>query len=133
MISIVSDRRAAAERIRADYPDEEREDALRRLGDAAEVENAEALFAQRCDSGCRAEIGRAVGAVTAQHETEPPGQIRVVTTRGELEAYRESDGHWWGLVWHTAELDDERNRANRDLAMVERNAATYRRRAELEQ
>lgn len=131
LISVVTDRRAAAEIVRRDYPEGERAQALEWLGDAAEVADAAALFARRCAQGCRADLASRIGAVVS-HAQE--GEIEQVTTsRGTIDLYREAEGHWWGIVWRTDELDAERDRASHDLAAIERNAATYRRRAALDE
>ena len=129
--SIVADRRAAAERIREAYPEELRPSALRALGDGAEAEDAEGLFALRCGEECRDDLGTKIGGV---ERTEEQGDLLVVhTARGEeLTLYRREEGHWWGMVWHTEELDRERSRASQDLRRVEANATTYERRQRLE-
>ena len=131
MISIVEDRRAAAEVIRRDYPESQRAAALGALGDGAEAEDAAGLFAMRCDAACRQRFAGEVGA--ARDQREDGDEVVVTTARGaEVRVYRDVEGDWWGLVWNTAALDDERDRANRDLAVIEENAATYRRQRELE-
>ncbi len=130
MISIVADRRRSAELIAAAYPPAEQAEALRALGDAATVPDAAALFASRCDALCRQEIASVIGAPV---ETTREGEELVVqTTRGaRVRMYRASEDAWWGLVWKTAELDRERDRANQALQQIERNVETYRRRREL--
>lgn len=132
MASIVADRHRAAEIIAEDYPEALREAALEELGDARQVDDAEALFAARCDPSCRRRIAAEVGAPERE---EPEGDELVVqTARGtSLRLHRPAEGEWWGIVWQTEALDGERDRANRDLRTIEANAATYRRRAELEQ
>jgi hypothetical protein len=132
MISTVHDRREAAELVAASYPEAEREAAIAALGDAAEVESAAALFARRCDRACREALGARLGAAA---DVRTDGEITVVTTaRGTtLRLYRGGQGRgWYGLEWHTAELAAERDRANRDLALIRENAATYDRRRALE-
>ena len=131
MHSIVGDRRAAAAIIEESYPPSERDRALAELGDAVGVDDAAGLFAARCDAECRSEIGSRLGGV---ERTEVDGEELVVhTVRGAIvRLYRRAEGHWWGIVWQTAELDRERSRANQDLRRVEQNAETYRRRRQLE-
>jgi hypothetical protein len=132
MISIVNDRREAARLVRESYPEAEQAAALRALGDAAEVTSAQALFARRCDRACREALGATLGAAA---ETRTEGELTVVTTaRGTtVRLFHGGDGHgWYGLEWHTAELSGERDRANRDLAIIRENAATYDRRRALE-
>lgn len=131
MISIVTDRRRAAELIAETYPEQEREQALQALGDAATVEDAAGLFARRCDATCRQELAASVGAPV--ETTEDGDEVVVRTSRGAtLRMYRAREGAWWGLVWKTDELDRERDRANQALRQIERNAETYRRRRGLE-
>lgn len=130
MISVVNDRRAAAEIVRRDYPEGERARTLEWLGDAAEVVDASELFARRCAQTCRDELASRIGAVVSRERVDEIE--RVTTTRGTVDLHREAEGHWWGIVWRTGELDEERNRASHDLAAVERNATTHRRRSELD-
>lgn len=129
--SIVNDRSAAAAIVREAYPESEQQRALRELGDAADVEDAAALFVARCGPACRTELGGAIGGI---ERTEEDGDELIVhtTRREELRLYRRAEGHWWGIVWHTEALDRERARANQDLRRVEANAETYRRRQRLE-
>jgi len=131
MISIVADRHRAADAIRESYPPELRQAALAALGDAATVEDAAGLFAARCGSPCLADLR---ARVAAPRTTREEGDEVVVTTvrDTELRLYRRQPEHWYGIVWQLDELDHERARANRDLAMIRDNGATYARRRELE-
>lgn len=130
LISIHADRRAAAEVVRASYPEDERADALAALGDAAEASTPEALFAMRCARACRDELVANVGAPL---EEQRDGDELVVTTpRGELRFYRAREGQWWGFVWQTEALDRERDVASRDLRQIQRNAEVFQRRDDLE-
>lgn len=131
MISIVADRERAAAVIRQSYPRALREAALASLGDAATVQDAAGLFAERCDAACRDDLR---SRVAAPRTTRREGDEVVVTTvlGTEVRLYRRQPGHWYGIVWHTDELDRERSRANRDLAMIRSNGATYARRRQLE-
>ncbi|MEM6955288.1 MAG: hypothetical protein AAF411_19300 [Myxococcota bacterium] len=125
--SIFEDGRQARAAIEADYPPEARADALAALG--PDVPSAAALFAARCAAACRQRFAAKLGAPVAERDE---GNERVVeTTRGELRLHREGEGNWWGLVYETAALDAERDRASRDRRRIEANAATFRRRAEL--
>ena len=135
LYSIVEDRGAARALIEAHYPEAERAGASSALGDAAHAESPAALFAQRCDAGCRQEIASALGAPTSEESVDVhEGQMmRVETTRGELELYRPREGAWWGIVWRTQELDDERDRASRDRRRIEQNAEMYQTRARMQE
>ncbi len=131
MASIVQDRRAAADVIRRQYPEPERASALAQLGDAAGAGNAAALFAARCDSACRTTLA----AKLAAPERVDGDELDVVvhTVRGAtLHFHRLAPGDWWGLVWHTEELDTERSRAAEERRTIETNAAVYERSRRLE-
>ena len=129
LISIATDRHRTAEIIRQDYPSAEQQEALAQLG--PEAEDGESLFVLRCDAPCRQQIGDRIGGIQSQREE---GVELVVTTSRDtdLRFYRPEEGHWWGIVWNTHELDRERARANRDLHRVERNAGIYARRRQLD-
>ena len=133
MISIVADRARAAELIASDYPEDARDAALAELGDAATVSEASDLFALRCASACRSELSASLGAPTEQRREGD--ELVVTTARGGTLRFHKPDGAdaWFGWVWETEALDAERDRANRDLRQIEENAATYRRRRELDQ
>jgi hypothetical protein len=130
LISIHADRRAAADVVRASYPEDERADALAALGEATEASTPEALFAMRCDRGCRDELVANVGAPT--EERRDGDELVVTTSRGELRFHRAREGQWWGFVWKTEELDRERDVASRDLRQIRRNAEVFQRRDDLE-
>jgi hypothetical protein len=130
MASIVADRRKARQLIESSYPEGARREALAALGDASDVPDAAALFARRCPAACLRAIGEKLGAPTS---TRRVGDVTVVTTtRGELRL-RGGGQDWYGLVYETEALAAERERANRDLALIEANAETYRRRQALGQ
>ena len=130
MFSIVADRRAAAEMIRADYPEAEQKTAIAALGDAAQVTDAAELFVRRCDAACISGFSAAISAPTSQ--TQDRQELVVRTVRGQtLRLFRGEDG-LLGIVWHTAELSDERLRANRERLQIQSNAEVYRRRRALE-
>ena len=131
MASIVNDRREAAGIVRERYPEELREGALRELGDGADVADAAALFAARCDTACRRAL---TDPVAAPRRTETQGEELVVHTAKDttVHLYRSDPARWWGLVWRLDELDRERADANRDLEVIRRNGETYARRARLE-
>jgi hypothetical protein len=130
MASIVVDRRKARALVESSYPPEARPEALASLGDAADVADAAALFAKRCPAACLRGIGEKLGAPTGTRIDH--GDTVVTTPRGELR-FRGGGEDWYGLVWQTEALADERERANRDLAMITENAETYRRRRTLAQ
>jgi hypothetical protein len=131
MIAIVHARREAARLIRSEYPDSERAAALTALGDARSAIDAADLFTQRCAEPCMSELAAAVGAPIAEHKVGGD-EVEVQTTRGgRLRLHRGKDG-WWGLVWNTQALSEERTRAARELIQIRHNATVYRRRRVLE-
>ena len=116
--------------IRADYPEPERSLALAALGDTLDVDDPAVLFERRCGVACMARIGEGLGA--PQRMRAEGKELLVTTSRGrQVRLFRGRDG-LMGLVWRTQELDQERLRANRELAQVADNARVYRRRRELE-
>lgn len=128
--SIARDRAAAARLIAADYPEPERAVALSALGDAPQLDDPRALFARRCPKACVAELATQLGAPAEQRAAGKELEVR--TRRGTtLRFFRDREG-LLGLVWHTAELDDERLRVNRELVQITHNAEVYRRRRALE-
>jgi hypothetical protein len=130
LVSVVKDRQTAARAIRADYPAGEQAPALRSLGDAAQVEDAAALFARRCDAQCVAELGANLGAPVSESPAGDELQVRTAAGR-DVRLFKGRDG-LWGLVWRTQELSDERLRAARERLQIEANADVYRRRRALE-
>jgi hypothetical protein len=131
MASVVGDRREAAELIHADYPAPERTTALASLGDARDATDAADLFTRRCTEPCMAELASAVGAPVAERR-HGASDVEVRTARGgRLHLHRGKNG-WWGIVWNTAPLSDERTRAARELIQIQQNADVYRRRRALE-
>jgi hypothetical protein len=131
IVSIVKDRSRAVRLIRADYPPAERSVALRALGDAAAAKDAPDLFAKRCcGAACMAKLAAELGAPVSH--VERGDELEVHTTRGgSLRLRRGRDG-WWGIVWNTTALFDERTRAARELVQIRANAEIYRRRRALE-
>lgn len=130
LASIVKDRRETARLVRESYPEAEKVAALAALGDAAEATDAAGLFAARCDAPCMAALAARIGAPVEQ--TAEGDELVVRTARGEsLRLHHGSDG-WWGLVWRTESLADERDRAAQDLRRIRENAEIYRRRRALE-
>jgi len=126
MISIVQDRLAAAQAIRDHYPQAEQERALAELGDAAQVADAAGLFASRCDAGCREGIRDRLAASDAVEGDDLDVTVR--TARGTtLHLHRLEARDWWGLVWRTEALDQERARAAEERRTIEANAEVYAR------
>jgi hypothetical protein len=116
--------------IAADYPENERPSALARLGDCTAAGSAEALFVARCGSACMQALAAQVGAPVSE---QPQGdEVEVRTSKGTLLHMHAGTDHWYGIVWKTPELIEERMQASRELQAVTENAAVYRKRRELE-
>ena len=129
IISIVADRAQSQALIDADYPQDDQRAAASAWQDD-DLSGPAAFFARRCDEGCRQTLGENLGAPTEESEDGP--EHVVVTTRGSVRLYRANPSSWWGIVWRVEVLDQERNRASRDLRQIEQNAEVYRRRRQLE-
>lgn len=130
MASIVDSRKQAKQLIEADYPQNERAAALASLGDAAQANDAAALFALRCTGPCMQGLGAKIGAPSAEQRSG--NEVEVRTARGvTLHMHAGKDGAF-GLVWNTTELSDERDRAARELQQIRENAEVYRRRRALD-
>jgi len=129
MASIQQDRSEARRLVRASYPPATRDETLRSLGDAAGATSAADLFARRCDGACLAGL---VDVLRAPASVQRDGDDATISTvhGGTFRMHRGNDG-WWGLVWHTDELEAERNRAARDLEQIRANASVYERRRAL--
>lgn len=127
---IVRARQAAKHLIDTDYPEQDRQAALRALGEGAFAESGPALLARRCDQACLGAIGAQLGAPT--QVTAVGAVVRVTTTRGSVLELRppQGNGHY-GLIWQSEVLAAERDRAYRELKQIEDNAALYRRKRAL--
>lgn len=129
MASIQRDRAEAAQLVRTSYPPAARDETLRTLGDAARATSAADLFARRCDEACLTELGAVLRAPA--HVERAGNDATISTVHGDtLPMHLGNDG-WWGIVWHTAELEAERDHAAGDLEQVRANAQIYERRRAL--
>jgi hypothetical protein len=117
-------RRKACDKVRASYPHEQAApllDAWHGEADAPDGPDLFALFAAR--GGWVARLERDMSGV--EHVEVQGERATVVTTRGTRYAFRRRDNGIWGLTMFTADLDNEAERASRDLAVVERAATDY--------
>jgi hypothetical protein len=130
MAASVKARNEARRLIEEDYPAAERAQAIAALGDAAQVTTPEALFARRCTESCMAELSAQVGVPVS--ETPQGAEVVVRTTRGATLHMHAGKDHWYGIVWNTEALSDERDQAARELLQIRENAAVYRKRTALE-
>jgi hypothetical protein len=123
-------RQDAARIIRANYPADQIPTALAELGDAALAPTTQDLFVKRCDSKCIEWFEDHVAAAAEQHEDR--GLTIIRTVRDTTLQLRRGTDSWYGIVWKTAELSAERDRAARDLAQIQENARVYGLRKRLE-
>jgi hypothetical protein len=123
-------RSEARKLVLADYPAAEQGPALAGLGDAALARDAADLFVQRCPAACQAELGRGLAAPVAERAVGD--ELEVETTAGTKLRLRRGNDTWYGLVFRTAELSEERDRAARELEQIRQNAEVYRKRRALE-
>jgi hypothetical protein len=117
-------RKNGRDRVRTSYPPEERErllDAWRDEADAPDGPELFALLAARRRWTERLERDLSGAA----HVDIEGARATVVTARGTRYPFRRRDNGIWGLTVFTAELQAEAERASRDLAVVERDAADY--------
>jgi hypothetical protein len=131
MQATVTIRREARQLIEATYPATEKAQALAGLGEAGAVKSAEELFRRRCDNACLHEFSELVGS--PREETRSGDEVVVTTVRGTILRMHAGKDGGYGLVWRTEQLSEERAQANRELGQIRDNAATYRRRRDLEQ
>jgi hypothetical protein len=129
LASIVSSRAEAKRLIEADYPQNERAAALAALGDAATVSSAAELFALRCDAACLDGLAAQLGAPAS--EQRQGASVVVRTARGQTLHMHAGSDTWYGLVWNTDALIEERARAARETEQIRDNAALYARRRAL--
>lgn len=129
MHSIVADRQKARALIEAHYPAQEKNAAIRALGDAANATSASALFRIRCAKDCRDWFRDNIAAPDAISEIDANGNAVVRTILDTTVVVRQGDPESgdWGIVWHFEELNEERLRANRELRLIEENAAHFER------
>ncbi|HEX2676839.1 MAG TPA: hypothetical protein VHM19_09370 [Polyangiales bacterium] len=129
MASIVTSRVEAKQLIEADYPENERAAALAALGDGAQVKTPAELFGKRCPEACMAELGARLAAPRA--EENAGADVVVHTARGGVLHMHAGNDGWFGLVWNTEALVEERAQAARELEQIRENASVYRKQREL--
>ena len=117
-------RRKACARVRASYPDKERDAMLTAWqpeADSPDGADEFVLVAKR--RGWVARLRKDLSGVVAI-ETDGD-RATVVTARGTRYPFHRRDNGIWGLTIFTADLAAEAERASRDLAVVESAAADY--------
>lgn len=117
-------RRKACDKVRASYPPDQAAPLLaawREEADAPDGPDVFALFAAR--EGWVPRLERDMSGV--DHVEVQGERATVVTARGTRYSFRRRENGIWGLTIFTADLDNEAERASRDLTVVERAAADY--------
>ena len=119
-------RRAACERVRANYPQAEAEPLLDAWQAEATAPDGADVFARL--AATRGWVQRLERDLSGVAHVEIAGErATVVTTRGTRYPFRRRENGIWGLTIFTAELSAEAERAARDLDVVQRAAADYER------
>ena len=117
-------RKKATDRVRASYPDDQREALLGGWREAAEAPDGADVFA--LVAARRGWIARLDRDLSGAAHVEIQGErATVVTARNTRYAFRRRTNGIWGLTMFTAELEAEAERASRDLDGVDRAAADY--------
>jgi hypothetical protein len=130
LAAVVKARAQAKSIILKSYPADAQPEALAALGDAAEVDSPEALFARRCPQACLDELAQ---RLSAPREIRHEGPLAVVemVRGGQVMLYRGKDERY-GLVWNSEALQRESRRAFAELDLVHKNAELYEKQRNLE-
>lgn len=111
------------------YPEPERRELVAQWSPEATLPDGSDLFALLARRrGWDARLRRDLSGVA--HVEIDGDRASVVTTRGTRYPFRRRDNGIWGLTIFTAELSADRERASRDLAIVEQGAQDYERAAQ---
>lgn len=123
-ISIHDARKAARDRVQKSYPESERDAALAELGAMATSDDGEDVFVKTAEA--RGWIARLKKDLSGSKSVEIDGdRATVVTARGSRYSFHRRDNGMWGLTMFTAELVSDRDKATRDLAVVNTAADDY--------
>jgi len=119
-------RRKACDRVRTNYPEEERAKLLDAWADLAAAPDGADVFAMMASR--RGWVARLERDLSGAAHTEIDGErATVVTAHGTRYPFRRRDNGIWGLTIFTAELASEAERASRDLEVVDHAANDYAR------
>jgi hypothetical protein len=123
-ISVHDARKAAKNRVAASYPASEQPTALAELGPLADSIDGEDVFVRTAEQ--RGWLARLKKDLSGGKGVEINGdRATVVTARGTRYSFRRRDNGMWGLTMFTAELVADRDKATRDLAVVNAAADDY--------
>lgn len=119
-------RKDASDLVAASFPEPERSEVLTRYEEEANAGSGAGLFARVADRrGWTARLRKDLSGVA---RIESDGDRATVTTaRGTRYTFRRQHDGGFGLTMFTAELVADGNRAARDLDVVRKAAADYRR------
>lgn len=123
-ISVHDAREAAKNRVAASYPVSERSTALAELGPLVDSVDGEDVFVRTAEQ--RGWFARLKKDLSGTKGVEINGdRATVVTARGTRYSFRRRDNGMWGLTMFTAELVADRDKATRDLGVVNAAADDY--------
>ena len=122
--TIRDERKRALEKVRASYPPDERRAYEQAYGSLASAPDGSDVFAVlAAQRGWIARLRKDLsGVASVEMDRE---RASVVTARGTRYPFRVRENGIWGLTIFTADLMAERERASRDLAVVEAAADDY--------
>ncbi len=123
-ISIHDARKAAYDRIERSYPPNEKQTAESELRAMAMTDDGPDVFVKIAES--RGWFDRLQKDLSGQKSVEISGdRATVITARGTRYSFRRRDNGMWGLTMFTAELVSDRDKATRDLSVVNAAADDY--------
>lgn len=123
-ISIHDARKAAYDRVNKSYPKGEKETLLAELREMAMTADGEAVFTRTAEA--RGWLARLRKDLSGSKSVEIVGdRATVVTARGTRYSFRRRENGMWGLTMFTAELCADRDKATRDLTVVNAAADDY--------
>lgn len=126
LMTIHRDQRRIRALVQADYPAEERARAEGRWTTGADARDPGELFAVLCAKrDCLAPLRDKIGAVQRIERTPTGGVVHTIPG-GEYRFFKGNDGRY-GLVGFRDELTALEREVSRDLEVIERTAAQYRR------
>ena len=122
--TIRDDRAKAYARVEQAYPEPERAKMLAQWNaDAQSKDGADVFVRMAHEHGFMRRLRKDMsGAVTTERNGD---RATIVTVRGTRYSFRRRDNGIWGLTMFTAEMMAEKERAARDLAIVEAAADDY--------
>jgi hypothetical protein len=123
-ISIHDAKKSAADRIARSYPANEKDAALGEVGPLASSADGEDVFVKTAEA--RGWLARVNKDLSGSKSVEISGdRATVVTARGTRYSFRRRDNGMWGMTMFTAELVSDRDKATRDLSVVNAAADDY--------